>query len=245
MSVVTPTIEGKKEAPKEEEQKEKQQVEVEQNSQLSIGAPLPSEEELPSRDIAGATPLKQLAETHKVVEKKMMSEKQQAGLSNARKALAEKRRREKAEGRNGAQGTPVPDYLTEFSNQMNVKFEQVLKALHDVQNIRPFESSRQGIDLPSDLGSLRRVNVPTAQPDESIPVPVNPRRYERYPDLPPVQPEVSYVPRMVPAQNEYFSKKYKQMNENVEFYDQDVRQRATQDASMGKKPTVQDKVVLF
>ena len=246
MSNTVPTIEGKKEAPKDEEMKEKQQVEVEQNAKLDIGPPVPSEEEQPSRDLANQTPLPDLIETHKKVEKRMLSEKQQAGLSNARKALAEKRRREKSEGKNGAQGTPVPDYLTDFSNQMNSKFEQVLKALHDVQNIRPLETSRQSIDLPSDLGEMRRVYVPTAQPDESIPVPKNPRLYERYPDIAPAPAPVSSIPHTIPQQNDYYMKKFKQLNDNIEFYDNEVRQRAAQEPAMGKRPSaVEDKVVLF
>lgn len=245
MSATVPTIEGKKEAPKDEEMKEKQQVEVEQNAKLDIGPPVPSEEEQPSRDIANQTPLPDLIETHKKVEKRMLSEKQQAGLVNARKALAEKRRREKAEGKNGAQGTPVPDYLTAFSNEMNTKFEQVLQALHNVQNIRPAESSRQSIDLPSQLGSLKRVNVPTAQPDESIPVPKNPRLAEQYPNIAPAPAPVSTIPHSIPQQNDYYMKKFKQLNDNIEFYDNEVRKRASQEPSMGKRPSVEDKVVLF
>jgi hypothetical protein len=236
-STVPVSLEGKKSTPKDEELKEKQQTEIETNALLNLGTQVPSEETTPSRDVSDI-PLEKRVETHKVVQKQAISEKQRANLENARKALAEKRRREKAEGRDGAQGTPVPDYLSQFSEKMEQRFEQVMKALHDVQRIRPLETAAQNIQETSNIQEVKRVNVPTAQPDESIPVPKSTRVREDYPDIEESNFH-STVPRYAvePDSFNYFAKKFKRTNQNIEFYDGDMRKRAQEDSTVGHRPS--------
>jgi hypothetical protein len=237
MSAPQPILEGKKEAPKDEERKEKQSTEIETNAHLSIGAPLPSEETIPSRDLK-ETSLEEKIEVHEQAQEIAVLEKQKAGAEHTKKVIQEKKRRQKAEGKNGAQGTPVPDLLTEFSEKMEKRFEQVMQALHDVQRIRPLETANQSIQEPSSIQKVQRISVPNVQPDESIPVPYSKRTVERYPEI-----EGSYTedrfPRNTPSVQEYqhFAKKFKRNNDNIEFYNSEVRDRAQQDQSSGQRPS--------
>jgi hypothetical protein len=238
MSAPQPILEGKKEAPKDEERKEKQSIEIETNAHLSIGPPLPSEETLPSRDLK-ETPLEEKVEIHEQAQEIAVLEKQKAGSEHTKKVIQEKKRRQKSEGKNGAQGTPAPDLLTQFSEKMDQKFEQILKVLHDVQRIRPLETANQMIQEPSSIERTQRINVPTAQPDESIPVPYSKRVREQYPDLDSNQDPQQLFPRNFVSPEEYshFAKKFKQTNQNIEFYDRDLRKRASQDQSVGQRPS--------
>lgn len=249
MSVPQPILEGKKEAPKDEERKEKQSTEIEINALKDLHPPIPSEEEKPSRDIQGETSLEQKVEIHQENQDVAILEKQKASAANAKKTLAEKKRREKADGKNGAQGTPAPDLLTQFSEQMNAKFEQILQALHDVQRHRALETSTQSIGEKSNIQTVQKINVPNVQPDEMIPVPVSRRVREDYPDLerPPMKQQ---FPResLDPDDYQHFAKKFKRTNQNLEFYDRDVRERAQQDQTVGQRPSAsqsQNQVFLF
>lgn len=248
MSVPLPILEGKKEAPKDEERKEKMSSEIEMNAHLNLNVPCPSEEETPSRDVVD-TPLAEKVQIHDDALEIATLEKQKASTTHAKKAIAEKKRRERTEGKNGAQGTPVPDYLTQFSNQMNQKFDQILQALQDVQKIRPLETSSQSIQEPSNIQTVQRINVPTAQPNASIPVPVSRRVREEYPEIESA-PMKQQFPResIDPNLYQYMAKKFKQSNENIEFYDRDLRERAQQDPSTGQRSSAsqsQTQVFMF
>lgn len=249
MSAPKPILEGKKEAPKDEERKEKQSTEIEANALKDLHPPIPSEEERPSRDVKGDTPLEQKVEIHQENQELAVLEKQKASASNAKKTVAERKRRERSDGKNGAQGTPAPDVLTQFSEQMNAKFEQILQALHDVKRIRPLETSAQSIGEVSNIQTTQKINVPNVQPDEVIPVPVSRRVREDYPSIE-IEPMKQQFPResIDPQDYEYFAKKFKRTNQNIEFYDRDVRERGQQDQTTGQRPSVtqsQNQVFMF
>jgi hypothetical protein len=239
MSAPQPILEGKKEPPKEEDRKEKQSIEIETNAHLSLGAPIPSEEEKPSRDIEEKNTLEEKVEIHDQAQTIAVLEQQKASPAHAKKVVQERKRRQKADGKNGAQGTPAPDLLTQFSEKMDQKFEQILKVLHDVQRIRPLETANQSLQEPSSIQKVQQINVPSVQPDESIPVPYSKRVREKYPDLEPAQDPQAIFPRtsISPEEYTYFAKKFKQNNENIEFYDRDLRKRSSQDQSVGQKPS--------
>lgn len=238
MSAPQPILEGKKQAPKDEEQKEKQSTEIETNAFKDLHAPIPSEEEKPSRDIEGETSLQQKVEIHQENQDIAVLEKQKASTTNAKKTIAERKRREKSDGKNGAQGTPAPDVLTLFSEQMNAKFEQILQALHDVKRIRPLETSTQSIQEPSNIQKVQMISVPTAQPDEIIPVPISRRMREDYPVIEQNVSKQQFPRQSVdPEDYEHFAKKFKRTNQNIEFYDRDVRERANQDQTLGQRPS--------
>lgn len=245
MSAPQPILEGKKEAPKDEERKEKMSSEIEMNAHLNLNVPIPSEEETPSRDVMD-TPLEEKVKIHGESLQIAALEKQKASTTHAKKAIAEKKRREKTDGKNGAQGTPVPDLLSQFSDQMNQKFEQILKALHDVQKIRPLETSAQSLQEPSNIQTIQRINVPTAQPDASIPVPVSRRVKEEYPEIEQISMKQQFPRESIdPNQYQYMAKKFKRSNENIEFYDRDVRERAQQDPSTGQRLSSQSQTQVF
>jgi hypothetical protein len=237
MSAPQPILEGKKEAPKDEERKEKISTEIEMNAHLNLSVPTPSEEELPSRDVID-TPLEEKVKIHDQSVEIALLEQKKASTTHAKKAISEKKRRERTDGKSGAQGTPVPDVLTNFSEQMNQKFDQILKALHDVQSIRALETSAQSLQEPSNIQTIQRINVPTAQPDASIPVPVSRRVREDYPEIEPADMKQQFPRESInPRDYDYFAKKFKRSNENIEFYDQDLRERAQQDPSKGQRPS--------
>lgn len=249
MSAPLPILEGKKQAPKDEEQKEKQSVEIETNALKDIHPPIPSEEEKPSRDVEEKNSLQDKVEIHEEAQNVAVLEKQKASTTNAKKTIAERKRREKSDGKNGAQGTPAPDLLSEFSTKMNAKFDEILQALHDFKRIRPLETSAQSIGEKSAIQTVQQISVPTAQPDEIIPVPVSRRVREEYPSIEPASAKQQFPRESVdPQEYEYFAKKFKRTNQNIEFYDRDVRERGAQDQSAGQRPSSsqsQSQVFLF
>ena len=249
MSAPQPILEGKKQAPKDEEQIEKQTVEIEANALKDIHAPIPSEEERPSRDVVEEHSLEEKIEIHQEGQNIAVLEKQKASSTNAKKTVAERKRREKSDEKNGAQGTPAPDVLSEFSARMNAKFDEILQALHDVKRIRPLETSNQSIGEPSSIQTTQMISVPTAQPDELIPVPVSRRVREEYQVIE-AKPLKQQFPResVDPEDYEYFAKKFKRTNQHIEFYDRDVRERAAQDQTTGQRSSQsqnQSQVFLF
>lgn len=249
MSAPQPILEGKKNAPKDEEQKEKQLTEIEINALKDLHPPIPSEEEKPSRDVQGDTSLEKKAQIHQENIESAVLQKQKASASNSKKTITERKRREKADGKNGAQGTPAPDVLTEFSHKMNAKFDEILQALHDVKRVRALETSSQSIGEKSNIQTVQNISIPNAQPDEIIPVPVSKRIREEYPSIEPVPMKQQFPRESVdPEDYDYFAKKFKRTNQNIEFYDRDLRQRAQQDQTSGQRPSAsqnQSQVFLF
>lgn len=136
-------VEGAREKEDDLRSRETRQKELEQASQMDNIVPRVIDEVQYSRDLEEKEDHEKTLTKAEQLVKKPISNRKQAQLKEAREALRVKREKDKLEGRQGKQGTPVPDLLTDITKLMDSKFEQMLKTMQDIPRVLPAQDPLQ------------------------------------------------------------------------------------------------------
>lgn len=237
----TVKIEGKKDPELTTEDRVDQQKVIEQVSQQDMETKRPTDETAFNRDLVREPQEEIVEEAKENVKKGYNNDRWRASLEKARKVLAEKRARAKAEGRNGKQGTPAPDLITDIAKMMDDKMATVQTHLEDLKRIYAKEGPLQSqhVVLPQQT-TVREV---PEHPSDFLPLPA--RDQPEYPSLPDrTLLELEEVPAKKPRvvidydplkQQGNYAKRYQKALEHMEFQNQEMYNRVKIDPSLGRR----------
>lgn len=192
MSAIDLKVEGRKSNQEQVAEKYQEDAVLEQVSQMDMELPRAAEVVPESRDVAQPSQDVKIAQAEDIV-KKYPTDRQRATLAKARAAKAEKRKLREMEGRQAAQGTPVPDLINQVTDLLQSKFDAVNKQLEDMKRYLPYEAPLQTnhlqaatapqpveLESASQLHQLQNIHVDnqTAVPLPAVPshtaVPIQP-----------------------------------------------------------------------
>jgi len=239
--VQLPQIEGKREPPNEAEERESRQTLLEQVGQMDL-IPVPPVDETPyDRDTETMEEQQEKVQQAVAFAPKKISDRKRASLERAREALAEKRRRMKAEGKDAAQGSPAIDGVIEYLKKLEDKLDSinVQQRNNDIVRINANEAPLQSQQIVQP-GPTRLEVAPSQWNQYTIRQPNDvPKQMElmsyREPSYaePPKPPMKQQVP--VVQEQMKFNQKFKEAFSKVNYYTDQVRERAQTDPSQGKK----------
>lgn len=226
-----PNIEGAKGAATEVEERVERQEVLEENNTLDLPTKRPVDEVIPSRDVTQPKPTEKLMEEAKQGLKRNVSDKQRAALARAREIKAEKRRRLEAEGRNAAQGTPVPDVLTHVSSVLEKQFANVFARVDDLEKRLAHEAPLQ----ENGIVSTPSKEVPTVAIPADI-KPIAPKEEIISPPISHVEPmdetsqKIMEQQRMkAESEQARRDRRLRRALHHVQFLDEHTEERARQD----------------
>ncbi len=243
-----PNIEGAKDTDKDEELKVEQEQLSEQVIHMDLVTTDPVEVQQIQKDYDGVPSQESLIATTKEVLDDKTNINVNATLKKGRKARANIKKVEKMEGTDGAQGTPIPDYWKNYMDFQQTSHSEILAALKDLRTFRGEAAPLQDIHIVE----------PTTK-TVMIEDPVNPETMIAQPQhaVPPIQVIPSSLPdasqsmsmgekreRDFETEGESYTKRFKTaLKANFSLENDAVRQRASQDTSMGNRYV--DKSVVY
>lgn len=249
MTDIVLEIEGKNDPVRTTESRTEDQTLLEQSTQMDLEVKRPVDETAYNRDIEREAQEEVVSQAKERVKNGYNNDRWRASLPKARKALADKRARLKAEGRNGKQGTPAPDLITDIAKMMDERFAHFNTQLEDLKKIYPKADplQPQGAVMPHET-ALQEV---PEHPNDIMPLP--PKDAPEYPIIPDrslleldVEP-ASKRQKMVESQpqqeylhqQENFNRKFKKALDHMQFTNQEQRDRAKSDPSQGMRRDMQ------
>jgi hypothetical protein len=234
-------VEGKEQKERSTQERSEDQTLLEQASQQDLETKRPTDETPFSRDIVREPQEEVVEEAKENVKNGYNNDRWRASLPKARAALADKRARAKAEGRNGKQGTPAPDLITDIAKMMDEKMAHVLTHLEDLKKVYAKEGPLQAQhavlpaqtavkevpEHPSDLLALPKHDKPE--------YPVLPDRTELEIEVAPKRMKIE-PPQIDPVQEQQkFTRKFQKALEHMEFQNQEMHDRVKVDPSLGRR----------
>lgn len=250
MTDISVEIEGKNDPIRTVESRTEDQTLLEQSTQMDLEIKRPIDETAYNRDIARESQEDVVSDAKERVKNGYNNDRWRASLPKARAALANKRARMKAEGRNGKQGTPVPDLMTDIAKMMDERFEKFNVHLEDLKKIYPKADplQPQGAVIPHEK-ALQEV---PEHPNDIMPLPPKdaPKDYPLIPDRTllelKIEPDAKRQ-KLVEAlpQEEYlhqqqnFTRKFQKALDHMQFSNQELRDRAKADPSQGQRRDMQ------
>lgn len=232
-SAAPPEIQGAKQQASEAEERVERQEVGEEAAELALPVPLPAEETATNRDIEEKESISEKIETAEKANKKKLSEKQAAQLANARAKRAEKKRIREAEGKQGAQGTPSPNLLADFSSLLESSMSTVLKRLDAMETRLPYEAPTQVNHYvppsqvqPTEATASNSTLVPVASKDDARVGQPLPDHIANPP--PPKRVRFSQDPHHVVHDQELIHRRNAKALNSISYYNQAMQARADQ-----------------